>query len=243
MGEFGFEVPDWVVPERPPHEVFEGQHARLEPFSVQDHAAGLWDAFAEDTEGQVWDYLPDGPFVSLSQFHKFARGQEPSVDPLFFAIRDVETGKLGGFLSFLRIMPEAGSIEVGYITFAPRIQNTKTGTEAVILMARKAFELGYRRFEWKCNALNLGSRRAAERYGFSYEGVFRQAAVIKGCNRDTAWFAMIDSEWDAINAAYTRWLEPRNFVSTGREIHSLRDMTAPILVSRDPVVLDNQKEP
>jgi len=124
MGEFGFEVPDWVVPERPPHEVFEGQHARLEPFSVQDHAAGLWDAFAEDTEGQVWDYLPDGPFVSLSQFHKFARGQEPSVDPLFFAIRDVETGKLGGFLSFLRIMPEAGSIEVGYITFAPRIQNT-----------------------------------------------------------------------------------------------------------------------
>jgi len=146
-------------------------------------------------------------------------------------------------LSLLRISPEAGSIEVGFITFSPQLQRTKAGTEAVILLARKAFELGYRRFEWKCNALNLRSRRAAERYGFSYEGVFRQAAVVKGRNRDTAWFAMIDQEWDQIDAAYTRWLDPRNFVSTGREIHSLRDMVAPILVSRDPLVQAYQKEP
>lgn len=241
--DLGWDVENWVVPAQPAHEVMEGAYARLEPLSVQAHAAGLWDAFAEDEEGRVWDYLPDGPFVSLSQFHKFARGKAPSTDPLFFAVRDIESGKLGGFLSFLRIAPEAGSIEVGFITFAPRLQNTKTGTEAVILMARKAFELGYRRFEWKCNALNIGSRRAAERYGFSYEGVFRQAAVIKGRNRDTAWFAMVDGEWDAIDAAYARWLEPRNFVSTGREIHSLRDMTAPVLVTRDQVVEAYQKEP
>jgi len=236
MAELGFEVENWVAPARPAHEVMDGRYARLEPLSVQAHAAGLWDAFAEDQEGVVWDYLPDGPFVSLAQFHKFVRAKAPSEDPLFFAVRDKESGQLGGFLSFLRIAPEAGSIEVGFITFAPRLQNTKTGTEAVILMARKAFALGYRRFEWKCNALNLASRRAAERYGFSFEGVFRQAAVIKGRNRDTAWFAMVDGEWDRIDAAYTRWLEPRNFVSTGREIHSLRDMTAPVLVSRDPVV-------
>ncbi len=236
MGELGWEVSDWVAPERPSHVVIEGQYARLEPLTVKDHAAGLWDAFSQDVEGHVWDYLPDGPFMSLSQFHKFTRSKEPSLDPLFFAIRDVETGKLGGFLSLLRISPEAGSIEVGFITFSPQLQNSKAGTEAVILLARLAFSLGYRRFEWKCNALNKGSRRAAERYGFSFEGVFRQAAVVKGRNRDTAWFAMIDQEWEKIDAAYTRWLDPQNFISTGREIHSLRDMTAPILVARDPVV-------
>lgn len=243
MGEVGFEVKDWVAPDLPSHEVMEGTYARLEPLSVQKHAAGLWDAYSEDREGHVWTYLPDGPFVSLSQFHKFMREKEPSTDPLFFAIRDIASGKLGGILSFLRMDPEAGSIEVGFITFSPQLQRTKAGTEAIILVARKAFELGYRRFEWKCNALNLASRRAAERYGFSYEGVFRQAAIVKGRNRDTAWFAMVDKEWDRINAAYTRWLDPNNFVSTGREIHSLRDMVAPVLVARDPVVAAHHIEP
>lgn len=236
MAEVGKPVSDWVIPPVPVHEVIKGRYVRLEPLSVQKHAAGLWDAFSEDQDGSVWDYLPDGPFVSLSQFHKLVRDKEPSKDPLFFAVRDLESGKLGGFLSFLRISPEAGSIEVGYITFAPSLQKTKGATEAVVLLARRVFELGYRRFEWKCNALNMGSRRAAERYGFSFEGVFRQAAIVKGRNRDTAWFAMIDGEFGAIDAAYTRWLDPQNFISTGRQIHSLSDMTRPILVTRDPLL-------
>ena len=243
MSDLGWDVEGWQVPERPPHVEIEGSYARLEPLTLSRHASSLWDAFALDAEGHVWDYLPSGPFQSLNQFYKMAKDLEPSTDPLFFAVRDLETDQLGGFLSYLRIAPEAGSIEVGYITFAPQLQNTKAGTEAIILMARRAFALGYRRFEWKCNALNLASRRAAERYGFSYEGIFRQAAVVKGRNRDTAWFAMIDKEWDQIDAAYSRWLEPRNFVSTGRQIHSLRDMTAPLLVARDPMVLSDQAEP
>ncbi len=234
--ELGAAVENWAPPPRPEHEVIEGTYARLEPFSVQTHAAGLWDAFSQDAEGTVWTYLPSGPFMSLKQFHAFARTMDPSDDPMFFAVRDQQTGALGGFLSLLRIKPEAGSIEVGYITFAPSLQNTKTGTEAIVLLARLVFGLGYRRFEWKCNALNRGSRRAAERYGFSFEGVFRQAAVIKGRNRDTAWFAMTDGDWPKIEAAYTRWLDPQNFISTGREIHSLRTMTGPALVTRDPVV-------
>lgn len=235
MAELGFEVADWTAPPRPEHAAIEGLHVRLEPLSVAEHAAGLWDAFAEDQDGQVWDYLPDGPFVSLSQFHKLVRRLEPSEDPMFFAVRERDTGRLSGFLSFLRIAPEAGSIEVGYISFAPRLQKTPAGTEAVVLMARTAFGLGYRRFEWKCNALNRASRRAAERYGFSFEGVFRQAAVVKGRNRDTAWFAMVDGEWPRIDAAYTRWLDAQNFISTGRQIHSLSDMTRPILLTRDPL--------
>ena len=234
--DLGPEVEGWSPATPPGHDDIEGRYAKLEPFNVQKHAAGLWDGFAEDKEGEVWDYLPAGPFVSLKQFHKYAREIEPSKDPLFFAVRDKATGNLGGFLSFLRIKPEAGSIEVGFITFAPRLQNTATGTEAIILLAKTAFNLGYRRFEWKCNALNLPSRRAAERYGFSYEGVFRQASVIKGRNRDTAWYAMIDKEWPTLEAAYDRWLDPQNFISTGREIHSLRTLTSSVLVSRDPVV-------
>lgn len=232
--KFGWPVVDWTPPPLPQHDVIEGQYARLEPLSVKKHASALWDAFSEDREGKVWDYLPDGPFVSLSQFYKKMQDLEPSKDPMFFVIRDIATGRPGGFLSFLRMTPEVGSIEVGYITFAPMLQGTKTGAEAVILMARKAFELGYRRFEWKCNALNLRSRRAAERYGFSYEGVFRQAAIVKGRNRDTAWFAMVDSEFEKLNKAYELWLEPRNFISTGTEIKSLRNLTAPVLVTKDP---------
>ena len=131
-----------------------------------------------------------------------------SADPLFYAVRDLDTGQIGGMLSFLRIFPEAGSIELGHINFAPRLQRTRAATEAMMLTIGWAFEAGYRRFEWKCDALNLPSRRAAERLGLSYEGVFRQATVYKGRNRDTAWFAAIDAEWPALRAAYGAWLAP-----------------------------------
>jgi RimJ/RimL family protein N-acetyltransferase len=155
-------------------------------------------------------------------------------DPVFFAIRDLSTGSWSGVASYLRITPEAGTIEVGHINLSPELQRTRAATEAMLLMMARAFETGYRRYEWKCNALNLGSRRAAERLGFSYEGIFRQATVIKGRNRDTAWFAAIDAEWPALKAAFARWLDPSNFDDEGRQRRSLSELTAPILVARDP---------
>ena len=150
-----------------------------------------------------------------------------------FAVR-MSDGKIGGTLSLLRINPNAGSIEVGYIVFTPRLQRTREATEAIYLTIKWAFEAGYRRFEWKCNAANLPSRRAAERFGLSYEGIFRQAAVVKGKNRDTAWFAAIDREWPALQAAFETWLDPQNFDETGQQKQKLSELTAQILVARDP---------
>lgn len=229
-------VPDWTPPAIPPRAPIQGQHVRLEPLEIERHTPDLVTAYAEDHDGAVWDYLPEGPFKTYAQVHRWVKTSAESVDPMFFAVCEAHSGKALGVLSLLRINPNAGSIEVGYITFSPSLQKTTKASEAIILMARTAFGLGYRRFEWKCNALNAGSRRAAERFGFSYEGVFRQASVIKGRNRDTAWFAMIDSEFAAIDAAYRAWLDPTNFLTSGRQIHSLSDRTRPLLVSRDPML-------
>ena len=229
----GDPVQTWTPPPVPPRKPLEGRYARLEPLD-QSHAAALHDANAEDTEDRIWDYLPDGPFPSLATYHRWVRDAAAKSDPMFFAIKDLTTGRFGGVASYLRITPAAGSIEVGYITFAPRLQRTPAASEAIILMARQAFELGYRRFEWKCNALNRRSRAAAERLGFSYEGIFRQATVVKGRNRDTAWFAMIDAEYPALNAAWSQWLAPENFGPDGRQIQPLRGLTEPILAATDP---------
>jgi RimJ/RimL family protein N-acetyltransferase len=160
---------------------------------------------------------------------------ENSEDPLFFTFAP-EGEEAAGFGSYLRITPAAGSIEVGYLSFSPRLQRSVAATEAMYLMMKWAFEAGYRRYEWKCDALNAASRRAAQRLGLSYEGVFRQATVVKGRNRDTAWFAAIDAEWPALEAAFQTWLAPENFDADGRQKTSLRDLTAPILVARDPAL-------
>jgi RimJ/RimL family protein N-acetyltransferase len=157
-------------------------------------------------------------------------------DPFFYAVRNAESGSWEGVASFLRVNPQAGSIEVGHINYAPALQRTRAGTEAMYLMMRWAFEAGYRRYEWKCNALNLGSRRAAQRLGFSYEGVFRQAAVIKGRNRDTAWFAAIDSEWPALREAFEAWLSPSNFDADGQQKERLGDLTRLVRVASDPAL-------
>ena len=231
----GEPVPDWTPPPLPEHAALDGRYVRLEPLTIE-HAAPLFDQFGQDLDGAVWTYMPVGPFRSLATYHRWIREIVPSTDPLFFAIRNLETGRYEGTLSLLRMNPGAGSIEVGYIAFSPVLQNTRAGTEAIVLTAREAFRLGYRRFEWKCNALNYASRKAAQRYGFSYEGVFRQAAVYKGRNRDTAWFAMIDKEYPALEAAWEKWLEPENFVSTGTQIRSLSNLTRPILAARDPML-------
>jgi RimJ/RimL family protein N-acetyltransferase len=211
----------------------QGRYARLEPLSV-DHAADIHRA--NSASDAIWDYLPYGPFAQEGDYRTWVAGMAAKDDPVFFAIRDLSTGHWAGVASYLRITPEAGSIEVGHINLSPELQRTRAATEAMSLMMARAFEAGYRRYEWKCNALNLGSRRAAQRLGFSFEGVFRQAAVIKGRNRDTAWFAMIDAEWPELKVAYARWLDPANFDDDGRQRRSLSELTAPTLAARDPAL-------
>ena len=232
MVELGPSVPDWTPPPYPPHAAMEGRYVRLEPLT-HAHIPELWDA--HEGQGHVWDYIPVGPFAREADLGVWVDTVRISPDPMQFAVR-MEDGRVGGTMSLMRINPSAGSIEVGYIVFTPRLQRTREATEAVILCIGWAFEAGYRRFEWKCNALNLASRRAAERFGLSYEGVFRQAAVVKGRNRDTAWFAAIDGEWPALKAAYATWLEPANFDAEGRQTQSLSALTAPVLVARDPAL-------
>jgi RimJ/RimL family protein N-acetyltransferase len=224
-------LPDWTPPRRPSRAPMQGRYARLEPLSV-DHVPDLHRA--NSASDAIWDYLPYGPFAREDDYRAWVVDMAAKDDPVFFAIRDLETGRWSGVASYLRITPEAGTIEVGHINLSPELQRTRAATEAMFLMMGRAFDTGYRRYEWKCNALNLGSRRAAERLGFSFEGVFRQAAVIKGRNRDTAWFAAIDAEWPALRAAFETWLDPTNFDAAGRQKRSLASLTAPILGARDP---------
>ena len=213
----------------------EGRYARLEPLDSDVHAADLHRANA--TDDAIWDYMPYGPFHSAATYHKWVRSvTEGTGDPLFYALRDKASGRALGVLSFLRIDPGAGSIEVGHINFSPAVQGTRAATEAIYLLMSWVFETGYRRFEWKCDALNLPSRRAAQRFGFSYEGVFRQATVYKGRNRDTAWFAAIDTEWPALRSAYEAWLRPDNFDASGQQRERLSDMTRLVRVSQDPAL-------
>lgn len=234
----GAVLPEWQPPAPPEWSSLEGKYARLERLDADTHAALLYRAFAG--HDAVWDYLPYGPFSSAAQYYRWVREQALLTDPRFYAIKNLQTGNWEGVASFLRISPEAGSIEVGHINFSPALQQTPAATEAMYLMMGWAFEAGYRRYEWKCNALNRGSRRAAQRLGFSFEGVFRQAAVVKGRNRDTAWFAAIDSEWPALKEAYAAWLAPANFDVAGQQRERLGDMTCLVRATEDPSLLDNR---
>lgn len=193
---------------------------------------------ANRADDAIWDYLPYGPFERAEDYRDWVGWAAAHCDPKFFAIRVLETDLVCGVASFLRIKPEAGSIEVGHINLAPVLQRSAAATEAIYLMMKWVFENGYRRFEWKCDASNLGSRRAAQRFGFSYEGVFRQATIVKGRNRDTAWFACIDAEWPRLQTAFEVWLAPENFDANGHQRQSLATLTAPIRVSADPALED-----
>lgn len=229
-------VAGWTVPERPGDQVLSGRFVRLEPLHADRHAADLHRANSADAQGMIWKYLPYGPFSSVAAYHHWMRDITSAEDPFFYALIDVETGHAGGVMSLLRITPEAGSIEVGHINIAPEMQRSPAVTEAIFLLMQWVFEAGYRRFEWKCDAANRRSRRAAERFGFSYEGVFRQHTLSRGRNRDTAWFACIDKEWPALKEAYSAWLSPSNFDADGRQVESLADLTRLVRVSRDPLL-------
>jgi RimJ/RimL family protein N-acetyltransferase len=215
----------WQPPPRPVAEAMQGRYVRLEPLTPEDHAADLFRAYSGDD--RLWRFLGYGPFVDAADYARWVRAMAGGSDPMFFALRDLETGRCGGVAAWLRIAPEQGVIEVGHICLAPEIARTPAATEAMALMMAWAFKAGYRRYEWKCDALNLASRRAAERLGFSFEGVFRQAAVVKGRNRDTAWYSVIDAEWPALQRAFAGWLDPANFNEDGRQRQRLAAFAAP----------------
>uniref|UniRef100_UPI0035679B6A GNAT family N-acetyltransferase n=1 Tax=Puniceibacterium confluentis TaxID=1958944 RepID=UPI0035679B6A len=206
---------------RPPRSAMQGSYGRLEPTSLA-HVPALYRAFAVDGGAGDWTYLPYGPFASETTFADWVSAACLGEDPLFHTIFDRD-GTALGMASYLRIDPANASIEVGHIHFSPALQRTALATEAMALMMARAFdELGYRRYEWKCDALNAPSRAAAERLGFTFEGIFRQASVVKGRNRDTAWFSVLDSEWPRIKDRFAHWLAPQNFDAAGQQIAALR---------------------
>lgn len=229
--KFGESVVNWRPPIWPNFEQLSGQFATLEPLKSSKHSQQLHESFSLDAK--IWDYMPNGPFATLEEYQRWAEKAEQEPDPWFVAIKDNQTDKWVGVASYLRIKPESGSIEVGWISFSPLLQRTPAATDAMYLMMKWAFEAGYRRYEWKCDALNAASRRAAIRLGLSYEGVFRQATIYKGRNRDTAWFAAIDSEWPRLKDSFERWLSPQNFEAEGQQRVSLSELTNPILVAHD----------
>lgn len=217
----GEPVADWQPCPRTNATLLSGQYCRLERLKPEQHGADLWQAQQTALDGRDWTYLPYGPFNSLADYRVWLESVSALEDPYFFAIIDQTTQKALGVASLMRIDPANGVIEVGHIYYSPLLQRTPAATEAMYLLMRYIFELGYRRYEWKCNDLNEPSKRAAERLGFSFEGVFRQAAVIKGFNRDTAWYSLIDKEWPQSRYAFEHWLSPANFDAQGQQLQSL----------------------
>ena len=215
-------VPGWSPRPRPAAAVLEGEYCRLERLADR-HADALFAADRLDASGESWTYLPYGPFPDAGAYRDWVRQVAHSEDPRFYAIvgTDPAEGPAGVF-AYLRIAPEAGSIEVGHVHYSPLLQRRRAATEAQFLLMRHAFDdLGYRRYEWKCDDLNAPSRAAAERLGFRYEGTFRQATVVKGRNRDTAWYAIVDAEWPAVRERLARWLARDNFDVEGRQATAL----------------------
>ncbi len=223
--EVGARLTDWQAPSRPDGRALEGRLCVVERLQAARHARSLHAANACDREGRMWTYLPHGPFADFAGYQAWVEQAERSADPWFYAIADKGRGCATGIASYLRISPEAGTIEVGALVFSPLLQRSAAATEAMALMMGHAFALGYRRYEWKCNALNKVSRAAALRLGFRYEGTFRKAAVVKGRNRDTAWFAVTDDEWPALQGIFARWLDAANFDAEGRQRVPLSGLT------------------
>lgn len=214
----GPSLPDWTPRALPSRTPIVGQYCRLEPMDVERHARELYEAYASAPDGRDWTYMSGGPFPDFDSYYAHATKMAASSDPLHHVIVDLATGKAIGTLALMRIDAASGVIEVGHVAYSPLVKRTRIGTEAQFLLMRRAFdELGYRRYEWKCDALNAPSRRAAARYGFTFEGIFRQAIVYRGRSRDTAWFSIIDEEWPSISRGFTQWLSPENFDAEGRE--------------------------
>jgi len=217
------ELSGWLPARLPEHRALPGSRVRLEPLEPDRHADDLFAAAqGPGADPDVWRYMPYGPFPTAGALRSWIIERAACADPLYLAVVDQATGRAGGVVSFLRMEPAHGCIEIGHIWFGARVQRTPQATEAIYLLARHAFEeLGNRRLEWKCNAENARSRRAAERFGFVFEGVFRQHLIVKSRNRDTAWFSMLDGDSPAARAGFDAWLSPANFDADGRQRRSL----------------------
>ena len=212
----------------PVHTVLAGERVVVRPIDPANDAGPLYAAsHPPDGDPQIWTYLYDGPYPDLESFRVSLEEQAARHDYVFSTVASAEDGRALGVVSYLSIVPEHGVIEIGNIWFSPELQRTPAATETIYLLARHAFdELGYRRLEWKCNALNEPSRRAAARFGFHFEGVFRNHRVVKGHNRDTAWFAIADERWPGVRRAFEEWLRPENFDADGTQRSHLGDLTA-----------------
>lgn len=224
----GYPLLDWKEPAFPEAKVLEGDYCRLEPLNPDHHAAPLFAANSQDS-GSMWTYMGCGPFQTLAAYESWMRASCQAKDPQFYAIIDKQKAQVLGLASYLRIDPKSGTIEVGHIAYSPPLQKTLVATEAMYLLMRNAFALGYRRYEWKCDALNQASCKAASRLGFSYEGCFRQATHYKGRNRDTAWFSVIDKDWPQLQSAFEQWLSSGNFDSQGQQKSSLSELTKALI--------------
>ena len=224
-------VSRFKVPPHPKGISIDGKLVSIKPLIANEFAEELFMANALDKEDVNWEYLPYGPFESLSDYIDWIQSFEEHDDPVFFAIISKKLKKAIGIASYLRINPNDGLIEVGHINYSPLLQRTTEGTEAMFLMMQWAFDNGYRRYEWKCNALNMRSRKAAQRLGFSYEGVFRQMTISKGRNRDTAWFAIIDKDWQVIQKCFYQFLSDINLDEKSK--YSLSSLTKPLLYKVD----------
>ncbi|RNF36121.1 GNAT family N-acetyltransferase [Paracoccus methylarcula] len=230
MSGMGKTLSDFTSPPAPDVPDIDGIWVRLERLDPERHAEPIFNAVRD--ADHVWDYLPNGPFPDLEAYRDWQAQVAAPSDPCFYAIMDPQTGQAAGVASFIRIDRANGVIEIGNIMLSPALQRSRTASAALMAMIRWAFEAGYRRVEWKCNALNAPSRRAALRFGFRFEGEFRQHMIVKGRNRDTAWFSIIDDEWPALDAAYRQWLAASNFDAEGRQLRNLSSLTEQALPGR-----------
>ncbi|MBB3935665.1 GNAT family N-acetyltransferase [Aureimonas phyllosphaerae] len=213
----------WEPRELPGQGVVTGEHVRVEPMHDARRFAELCQAF--EGHDRLWDYLAYGPFETAEDFGRFANANYLGTDPMFHAIVPTSSNRAEGVAALMRIDPANGVIEIGHICLSPRLQQTRAATEAFALLFSRVFDkLGYRRLEWKCNDQNMPSKRAAARLGFTFEGVFRQHMVVKGRNRDTAWFSIVDAEWPKVKAGFEAWLQPENFDAKGRQRRSLSQL-------------------
>lgn len=223
----GLAIKNFIAPTRPDFTLLSGNFVHVEPISMA-HVSSLYEAFSIDLKGGNWTYMPYGPFTDPIEFAGWAKETCFGEDPKFYTIFLGEDP--AGVASYLRVEPKVGCIEIGHIHLSPLLQRTRVGTEALLLMIEWAFGAGYRRLEWKCDALNAPSRHAAQRLGLSFEGTFRQATIYKSRNRDTAWYAATSEDWPALKKAYQIWRKPENFDTDGREIKKLSELTAQMRV-------------
>jgi len=220
-------LPDWEPPALPPSTVLGGDHCRLEPLDSVKHAEELSRIWMSGTDESDWTYLPFGPFGDTEEAANWVHQWSGRTDIPYYAIIDPGTDVPTGVATYLRMEPVNGCIEIGGILYSRQLRQSAAATEAMFLLIDQVFDLGYRRCEWKCDSLNAPSRRAALRLGFKFEGIFRQATICKGRNRDTAWYAIIDREWASLRDIFLQWLGPDNFDQTGRQKSSLSELTRP----------------